>query len=163
MGKYFARMHELGIDLPKVNPPKGVYSPAVLSESTVFVAGQIPMADGRLLQTGKVGAEVAPSDAKALSARCALSALAAIDDLVGLDSVVRVVKVVGYVASASGFADQSGVVDGASSLLISIFGDSGRHARSAVGVSDLPLNAPVEIEIVVEVTPPGKAPATDPN
>jgi enamine deaminase RidA (YjgF/YER057c/UK114 family) len=156
-------MRALGIHLPEVNPPKGLYIPAVVSGDLVFVAGQIPMVRGRLMKTGKVGAEVTPADAKALSAQCVLSALAAIDDLAGLDSVVQVVKVVGYVASASGFTAQPDVVDGASELLTSIFGASGRHARSAVGVADLPLDAPVEIEILVEVAPTTGTTATDPS
>lgn len=109
------------------------------------------MENGELVATGRVGAAVTPADAKELSKRCALAALAAVDSVVGLDSVVRVVKVTGYVASAPGFTGQPGVVDGASDLFVSVFGEAGRHARSVVGVADLPLGSPVEIEVVVEI------------
>lgn len=110
------------------------------------------MENGELVATGKVGAGITPEYAKELSRRCALAALAAVDSVVGLDSVLRVVKVTGFVASAPGFTGQPGVVDGASDLFLAVFGDAGRHARSAVGVAELPLGSPVEIEIVVEVT-----------
>ncbi|MER5210247.1 RidA family protein [Streptomyces sp. NPDC002838] len=147
-----ARLDELGLRLPGVSPPKGAYIPALRSGSHVYVAGQVPMEDGELVATGRVGAAVTPAGAKELSKRCALAALAAVDSVVGLDSVVRVVKVTGYVASAPGFTGQPGVVDGASDLFVSVFGEAGRHARSVVGVADLPLGSPVEIEIVVEVS-----------
>ncbi|UQW99583.1 RidA family protein [Streptomyces sp. RerS4] len=146
------RLAELGLRLPEVSPPKGAYVPAVLSGGFVFVAGQIPMTDGELTQTGRVGAEVAPARAKELSRQCALAALAAVDSVAPLETVVRVVKVVGYVASAPDFTQQAGVVDGASELLVDVFGEAGRHARSAVGVGILPLNTPVEVEIVVQVS-----------
>jgi enamine deaminase RidA (YjgF/YER057c/UK114 family) len=110
------------------------------------------MVDGALAATGKVGAQVSPEQAKQLAARCALNALAAVHALVGLDHVVRVVKVVGFVASAEGFTGQPGVINGASELLADVFGEAGRHARSAVGVAELPLGAPVEVEVIVEVT-----------
>ncbi|MEV8536790.1 RidA family protein [Streptomyces sp. NPDC051211] len=148
------RLAVLGLKLPEVSPPKGVYVPAVCSGKFVFVAGQIPMSDGELVQTGRVGAEVTPERARELSRQCALAALAAVDSVAGLESVVRVVKVVGYVSSAPGFTWQAGVVDGASELFVDLFGESGRHARSAIGVSILPLNAPVEIEVLVEVSGP---------
>ncbi|MGH3970483.1 MAG: RidA family protein, partial [Mycobacterium sp.] len=114
-------------------------------------AGQLPMQAGKLAGTGKVGAEVSPEDAHALARICALNALAAVDSLVGVDAVTQVVKVVGFVASAPGFNGQPGVVNGASDLLAEVFGDRGAHARSAVGVFELPLNAPVEVELVLEV------------
>ncbi|MCX4672340.1 RidA family protein [Streptomyces sp. NBC_01381] len=146
------RLAELGFQLPCVSPPKGVYAPAVCSGRYVYVSGQVPMVDGELAAVGKVGAEVSVERARELSGQCGLAALAAVDAVIGLDAVVRVVKVVGYVSSAEGFTDQSRVVDGASDLFVAVFGDAGRHARSAVGVGVLPLGAPVEIEVLVEVT-----------
>jgi enamine deaminase RidA (YjgF/YER057c/UK114 family) len=145
------RLAELGLELPPVNPPKGAYVPAVLAGSLVFVSGQVPMVDGEVVTTGKVGAEISVEHARELSRSCALAALAAIDDLVGLDRVVRVVKVVGFVASAEGFTAQPAVVNGASDLFLAVFGEAGRHARSSVGVAELPLGSPVEVEVVVEV------------
>lgn len=146
-----ARLAELGLQLPGVSPPKGAYIPAVRSGNHVYVSGQVPMVDGELIATGKVGADVTPERANELSQQCALAALAAIDAVVGLDKVVRVVKVVGFVASAEGFIGQPGVVNGASDLFLAVFDDAGRHARSAVGVAELPLGSPVEIEVIVEV------------
>ncbi len=145
------RLVELGIELPAVAAPAGSYVPAARTGSLVFTAGQIPMVDGALLATGKVGAEVSPEEAQRLARVCALNALAAVDGLVGLDAVTRVVKVVGFVASAEGFTGQPAVVNGASDLLAEVFGEQGKHARSAVGVAELPLGAPVEVELVVEV------------
>jgi enamine deaminase RidA (YjgF/YER057c/UK114 family) len=147
-----ARLVELGLELPEVNPPLAAYVPAVQSGHHVYVSGQLPMAEGRLLATGKVGAEVSAERAKELAQRCALNALANIDALVGLDRVVRVVKVVGFVASAEGFTGQPSVINGASELFGAVFGEAGRHARSAVGVAELPLGAPVEVEVIVEVS-----------
>ena len=146
-----AKLAEMGLRLPPVTAPVAAYVPAVRSGHQVYVSGQLPMVDGKLEVTGKVGAEVTPEQAKQLAARCALNALAAIDDLVGLDKVVRVVKVVGFVASAEGFTGQPGVINGASEFFAEVFGESGRHARSAVGVAELPLNTPVEVECIVEV------------
>lgn len=148
-----ARLAELGLELPPVSPPVAAYQPAVRSGNHVYVSGQLPMADGRLLATGKVGAEVTPERGAELAQRCALNALAAVDALVGLDRVVRIAKVVGFVASATGFAGQPSVINGASELFGAVFGAAGQHARSAVGVSELPLNAPVEVEVIVEVEP----------
>ena len=145
------RLAELGVELPAVVAPLAAYVPAVRTGNLVYTSGQLPMIDGKLPQAGKVGAEVTAEEAKGLARTCALNALAAIHSLVGVDSVVRVVKVVGFVASASGFNGQPGVVNGASELLGDVFGDAGVHARSAVGVSELPLNAPVEVELIVEV------------
>jgi enamine deaminase RidA (YjgF/YER057c/UK114 family) len=146
-----ARLAQLGIELPDVVPPMAAYVPAVRTGNLVYTAGQLPMQAGSLLQTGKVGAEVTPEDGKALARVCALNALAAVHSLVGIDAVTQVVKVVGFVASAPGFHGQPGVVNGASELLGEVFGDAGAHARSAVGASELPLDAPVEVEIIVEV------------
>jgi enamine deaminase RidA (YjgF/YER057c/UK114 family) len=146
------RLAELGLELPAVTPPVAAYLPAVQTGNHVYVSGQIPMVDGTLVTTGKVGAEVSAEDAKQLAARCALNGLAAVDALVGLDRVVKIVKVVGFVASAPGFTGQPGVINGASELLGEVFGEAGRHARSAVGVAELPLAAPVEVEMIVEVT-----------
>ena len=146
-----SRLAELGIVLPDVVKPLASYVPAVRSGNLVYTAGQLPMQAGKLAGTGKVGAEVSPEEASALARICALNALAAVDSLVGIDAVTQVVKVVGFVASASGFNGQPGVVNGASELLAEDFANRGAHARSAVGVSELPLNAPVEVELVVEV------------
>jgi enamine deaminase RidA (YjgF/YER057c/UK114 family) len=147
------RLAELGLTLPSVVPPVAAYVPAVRTGSLVWTSGQLPMVEGSLPAIGKVGAQVTPEQAKDLARTCALNALAAIDALVGIDSVVRVVKVVGFVASAPDFTGQPGVVNGASELLGEVFGDAGQHARSAVGVVGLPLDAPVEVEVVVEVSP----------
>jgi enamine deaminase RidA (YjgF/YER057c/UK114 family) len=147
-----ARLAELGLTLPTVTPPLAAYVPAVQSGNHVYVSGQVPMQDGKLLATGKVGAEVSPEDAAQLAARCALNAIAAVDNLVGLENVVRVVKVVGFVASAEGFTGQPAVINGASHLFGDVFGEAGAHARSAVGVAELPLGAPVEVEAIFEVS-----------
>src|ERR1700742_2260270 len=145
------RLAELGIELPDVVPPLAAYVPAVRTGNLVYTAGQLPMQAGKLVQTGKVGAEVTPEDGKELARTCALNALAAVHSLAGIASVPRVVKVVGFVASAPGFHGQPGVINGASQLLGEVFGDAGKHARSAVGASALPLDAPVEVELIVEV------------
>ena len=150
-GGWHARLSELGIRLPTVAAPVASYVPAVRSGSLVFTSGQLPFVDGGLRRTGKVGGSVDVEAAAAEAKVCALNALAAVDDLVGLDSIVRVVKVVGFVASVEGFTGQPRVVNGASELLGRIFGDAGQHARSAVGVAELPMGAPVEVELIVEV------------
>jgi enamine deaminase RidA (YjgF/YER057c/UK114 family) len=146
------RLRELGLTLPTVAAPAGAYIPARRAGPLVFTAGQLPFVDGVLAATGKVGTEVTPEQGYDLARTCALNALAAVDGLVGLDAVVGVVKVVGFVASAPGFTGQPGVVNGASELLGAVFGEAGRHARSAVGVAELPLGAPVEVELVVEIS-----------
>ena len=146
-----ARLGQLGVALPEVVAPLAAYLPAVRTGNLVYTAGQLPMEAGRLAGTGKVGAEVSPEEGKAMARICALNALAAVNSLVGIDAVTRVVKVVGFVASAPGFNGQPSVVNGASDLLVEVFGDNGAHARSAVGVSELPLDAPVEVELIVEV------------
>jgi enamine deaminase RidA (YjgF/YER057c/UK114 family) len=148
---WLARLAELGIALPDVVTPLASYVPAVRTGSLVYTAGQLPLQSGNLAHTGKVGAEVSPEDGKAAARICALNALAAVDSLVGIDAVARVVKVVGFVASTPGFHGQPGVINGASELLGEVFGEAGAHARSAVGVSELPLDAPVEVELIVEV------------
>ena len=146
-----ARLTELGVELPDVVAPVAAYVPAVRTGNLVYTAGQLPMTAGKLSVTGKVGADVTPEEGKALARVCALNALAAVNSLVGIDAITRVVKVVGFVASAPGFIGQPGVVNGASELFGEVFGDAGAHARSAVGVSELPLDAPVEVELIVEV------------
>ncbi|WP_422744202.1 RidA family protein [Mycobacterium sp. WMMD1722] len=150
-GSWSARLSELGIELPEVVAPLAAYLPAVRTGNLVYTAGQLPIVGGELTRTGKVGAEVDPEDARQLARLCGLNALAAVHALVGVDAITRVVKVVGFVASAPGFGGQPGVVNGASELFGEVFGDAGAHARSAVGVSELPRNAPVEVEIIVEV------------
>ena len=146
------RLADLGLTVPEVVPPVAAYVPAVRSGSYVYSSGQRPMAAGALQGTGKVGGDVTPERAKELAQLCALNAIAAVKMVVGdLDKVVRVVKVVGFVASTPDFTGQPGVVNGASELLGAAFGDAGVHARSAVGVAVLPLDAPVEVEMIVEV------------
>jgi enamine deaminase RidA (YjgF/YER057c/UK114 family) len=146
-----ARLKELGIELPEVAKPLASYVPAVRSGNLVYTSGQLPMQAGKLAATGKLGDDVTPEQGKALARICTLNALAAVDSLVGVDAVTQVVKVVGFVASAPGFNGQPDVVNGASHLLAEVFGDHGGHARSAVGVAELPLDSPVEVELVVEV------------
>ncbi len=150
-----ARLAELGLTLPPVAPPVAAYVPAVRAGDLVWTAGQLPLVGGVLPETGKVGVGeglVTPERAKELAGTCALNALAAIAAQVGsLDRVRRIVKVVGYVASAPDFTGQSVVVNGASELLGHVFGERGLHARSAVGVAVLPLDAPVELEIVAQI------------
>jgi len=147
------RLAELGLTVPDVVPPVAAYVPAVRSGSYVYTSGQLPMVAGAMAATGKVGADVTPELAKELAATCALNAIAAVKSVIGdLDKVVRVVKVVGFVASVPEFTGQPGVVNGASELLGRAFGDAGVHARSAVGVAALPLDAAVEVEMIVEVS-----------
>lgn len=146
-----ARLAELGIRLPPVAAPVASYVPAVRTGQLVMTSGQLPFVDGGLRRTGKVGGSVEVEDATHDAKVCALNALAAVDDLVGLDAVARIVRVVGYVASAEGFTGQPRVVNGASELLGRVFGEAGQHARSAIGVAELPLGAPVEVELTVEL------------
>jgi enamine deaminase RidA (YjgF/YER057c/UK114 family) len=146
------RLASNGISLPEVAAPVAAYVPAVRTGNYVFTSGQLPMALGQLIAAGHVGAEVDPETANACAKQCALNALAAIKSVIGdLDNVVRVVKVVGFVAATPGFTGIPPVVNGASELFALAFGDAGVHARSAVGVAELPLNAPVEVEVIVEV------------
>ncbi len=152
MGAVEERLAALGHTVPEVAPPVAVYVPATRTGSLVYTSGQLPLVSGVLMGTGKVGAGVTPEEASQMAAQCALNAIAAIRALVGdLDRVVRVVKVVGFVASDPGFSGQPGVVNGASELLGAAFGEAGVHARSAVGVAVLPLDAPVEVEVIVEI------------
>ncbi|MEV1130023.1 RidA family protein [Agromyces sp. NPDC049794] len=154
MPAYEDRLAELGIELPEVSPPVAAYVPAVVTGQYVYTSGQLPFESGSLPATGKVGdgeGLVAADDAKGYARTCVLNALAAVRSEIGsLDRVTRIVKVVGFVASDPSFTGQPGVVNGASELLGEIFGEAGRHARSAVGVAALPLDAPVELELVVE-------------
>ncbi|KWW97453.1 LysR family transcriptional regulator [Carbonactinospora thermoautotrophica] len=146
------RLKQLGLELPEVAKPVAAYVPAVRTGNHVYTSGQLPFVDGRLPKTGKVGAEVTAEEAKELAQQCALNAIAAVKAEIGdLSAVRRVVKVVGFVASAPDFTGQPAVVNGASELLGKVFGDAGSHARSAVGVAALPLDAPVEVEMIVEV------------
>ncbi|MEK9987825.1 MAG: RidA family protein [Aquiluna sp.] len=146
-----ARLAELGLALPEVATPAGAYVPAVISGNLVFTAGQIPLVDGKLMAEGRLGDEISAEAGKEIAQRCALNAIAAVKSVLGdLERVKKVVKVVGFVASTPDFTAQPGVVNGASELLQAAFGDKGIHARSAVGVAVLPLNSPVEVELVVE-------------
>ena len=146
------RLAALGLTLPAVAAPVAAYVPAVRAGGFVYTSGQLPTVDGKLLAVGKVGAEVSASDAAGLARTCALNALAAAAAAAGgLAAIGRIVKVTGFVASAAGFSGQPQVVNGASELLLAVFGEDGRHARSAVGVAELPLNAPVEVELIAEL------------
>jgi enamine deaminase RidA (YjgF/YER057c/UK114 family) len=147
------RLAELGLSVPAVAKPVAAYVPAVTSGDLVFTSGQLPMRDGELMLTGKVGGEVSPEEATACAQQCALNAIAAVKSVIGdLDKVAQVVKVVAFIASTPDFTGQPQVANGASELLGTVFGDAGVHARSAVGVPVLPLDAPVEVEIVVRVS-----------
>jgi enamine deaminase RidA (YjgF/YER057c/UK114 family) len=147
-----ARLTELGIAIPEVVPPVAAYVPAVVTGRYVYTSGQLPMRDGAMIAEGLVGSDVDPETAKECARQSAINALAAAQSVIGsLERVTRVVKVVGFVASAPGFTGQPAVINGASELLLDVFGEAGRHARSAVGVAALPINAPVEVEMVLEV------------
>lgn len=150
-GNVTDRLAELGLTLPAVATPLAAYVPAVRTGNLVYTSGQLPLVAGAPTHSGKVGADVTPEEGKIAARTCALNALAAIDALVGVDSIVRIVKVVGFVASSPGFHGQPGVVNGASEFLGEVFGEAGTHARSAVGVAELPLDVPVEVELIVEV------------
>jgi enamine deaminase RidA (YjgF/YER057c/UK114 family) len=145
------RLAAMGLTVHEVVPPLAAYVPAVVSGRYVYTAGQLPFVDGVLPDTGKVGAEITPERGAELAAICALNAIAAIKSVVSLEFVVRVVKVTGFVASAPDFTGQPAVVNGASNLLLEAFGELGAHARSAVGVAVLPMDAPVEVELIVEI------------
>ena len=151
MSKVEQRLSELGLTLPEVATPAGSYLPAMISGNLVFTAGQIPVIEGKLMATGKLGAEITVEYGSEIAQRCALNALAAVKSVIGdLDRVQQVVKIVGFVSSVPEFTSQPAVINGASEFLQQVFGDAGKHARSAVGVSVLPLDAPVEIELIVE-------------
>jgi enamine deaminase RidA (YjgF/YER057c/UK114 family) len=147
------RLAELGLSMPDVAKPVAAYVPAVRTGNHIYTSGQLPMKSGELMHTGKVGGEVSVEDATACAQQCALNGLAAVRSVIGdLSRVVRVVKLVVFVASTPDFTGQPGVANGASELVGSVFGDAGQHARSAVGVPVLPLDSPVEVEMIVEVT-----------
>ncbi len=148
------RLKDLGYELPAVPRPAGSYVPAARTGSLLFTAGQLPFKEGALAYVGKVGGEVSAEEAKEAARLCAINALAAVEAEAGLKNVRRVVKVTGYVSSAAGFNDQPMVLNGASELLGEVFGEKGVHARSAVGVAELPLDAAVEVELVVELATP---------
>lgn len=151
MSKIELRLAELGSPLPELAKPVAAYVPAVVSGNLVFTSGQLPFVSGALPETGKLGDTVDADSAKAYARQCALNALAAVKSVIGdLDRITRVVKLVGFVASTPDFTGQPGVINGASEFLGEIFGDAGSHARSAVGVPVLPLNSPVELELIVE-------------
>jgi enamine deaminase RidA (YjgF/YER057c/UK114 family) len=151
MSKVEQRLSELGLTLPEVATPAGSYLPAMISGNLVFTAGQIPLVEGKLMATGKLGAEITVEYGAEIAQRCALNALAAVKSVIGdLDRVKQIVKIVGFVSSVPEFTSQPAVINGASEFLQQVFGDAGQHARSAVGVSVLPLDAPVEIELIVE-------------
>lgn len=158
-GQWSAKLSQLGIELPPVAAPVAAYVPAVRAGDQVWTSGQLPFVEGAMPATGKVGAEVSAEEAQQFARTAALNALAAVDDLVGIDNVARVLKIVGFVASDVSFTGQPAVVNGASELIGEIFGEAGRHARSAVGVAVLPLDSPVEIELVVELTSAAGQPA----
>ena len=146
------RLAALGLTLPPVAPPVAAYVPAVRTGTYVYTSGQLPTVNGKLPAVGKVGDEVSAQDAAGMARTCALNALAAAASAAGgLEAIRRIVKVTGFVASAPGFGAQAQVINGASELLIEVFGEEGKHSRSAVGVAELPLNAPVEVELIAEV------------
>jgi len=146
------RLAGLGLVLPPVAAPVAAYVPAVRTGSYVYTAGQLPLAEGKLLATGKVGTDISAGEAARLARTCALNGLAAVASVAGgLAAIRRIVKVTGFVASSPGFTGQPQVLNGASELLLEVLGEAGRHARSAVGVAELPLDAPVEVELIAEV------------
>ncbi len=151
MSSTLDRLAELEITLPPPVAPVAMYVPALRAGDQVYVSGQVPVSDGTVLATGRLGAEISVEHGAQLARQCALNVLAAVHDHVGLDQLKRVIKVVGFVASAPGFTEQSAVVNGASQLFVELLGDAGRHARSAVGVAALPLGVPVEVEAIVEL------------
>ena len=147
-----AKLAELGLTLPVAALPIAAYVPAVRTGNIVFTAGQLPLVDGAMAQTGKTGGDVSVERAKELAQICALNALAAVALVADINKIVKVVRVVGYVNGIAGFVNHPAVVNGASELFVHIWGDAGKHARSAIGVAELPLNSPVEIELTVEIS-----------
>ena len=146
------KLKEMGLELPVAAIPLAAYVPAVKTGKLVFTAGQLPMVNGSIPKTGKVGSEVSVEEAKELAQVCALNALAALNLVADVDDVARIVRVVGYVNGAPGFVNQPAVINGASELLLALWGDvNGKHARSALGVAELPLNSPVEVELTFEL------------
>ena len=147
------RLKELGIEIPEVQAPLGAYVPAVISEQLIFISGQLPMTGGELSVKGKVGAELSVEQGMEAARRASINSIAALKSELGdLDRVQRIVKITGYIASAPGFNQQANVMNGASDLFFQAFGEAGRHARVAVGVSELPLDAPVEIEVIARIS-----------
>jgi len=145
------KLAELGLKLPVAVKPVATYVPAIRTGNLVFTAGQLPLVDGTIPMTGKVGDKVSVEDAKKFARVCALNALAAVETVADVNKIVRVVRVVGYVNGVAGFVSQPAVINGASELFLHIWGDAGKHARSAIGVAELPLDAPVEVELTVEL------------
>ncbi|MCX6428146.1 MAG: RidA family protein [Actinobacteria bacterium] len=146
-----AKLAELGLTLPVAAKPIAAYVPAVRTGNLVFTAGQLPLVDGKIEFTGKVGGTVSVEQAKELAQICALNALAAVETVANIDDIVRIVRVVGYVNGVPGYLNHPGVVNGASELFVHIWGEEGKHARSAIGVAELPLDSPVEVELTVEL------------
>lgn len=146
-----AKLESLGKSLPIAALPVAAYVPAIRTGNLVFTAGQLPLVDGKMADTGKVGAEITPERAKELAEICALNCLAAVNTVADVNKIVKIVRVVGYVNGVAGYVNQPIVVNGASELFLAIWGDAAKHARSAVGIAELPLNSPVEIELTVEV------------
>jgi enamine deaminase RidA (YjgF/YER057c/UK114 family) len=147
-----ARLQDLGLKIPVAAKPVAAYLPAIRTGNLIFTAGQLPLVDGQMAATGKVGSEVDIDEAKKLAEICALNCLAAVETILPIERIVRIVRVVGYVNGAPGFTNQPTVINGASELFVNLWGESGKHARSALGVAELPLNAPVEVELTVEVS-----------
>jgi enamine deaminase RidA (YjgF/YER057c/UK114 family) len=146
------KLRNLGLELPVATKPVAAYVPATRTGNLIFTSGQLPIVDGEMVATGKVGQEIDVDQAKLLAEICALNCLAALETLVPIEKIIRIVKVVGYVNCATGFTNQPTVINGASELFLKLWGDSGKHARSALGVAELPLNAPVELELLAEIT-----------
>jgi enamine deaminase RidA (YjgF/YER057c/UK114 family) len=145
-------LRDLGLEIPVAAKPVAAYVPAIRTGNLIFTAGQLPLVHGQIVATGKVAQEVDVDQAKKLAEVCALNCLAAVETIVSIERIFRIVRVVGYVNGTAGFTDQPAVINGASELFLNLWGDSGKHARSAVGVAELPLNAPVEVELTVEIT-----------
>ncbi len=146
------KLEEMGLSVPVAVIPLAAYLPAVRTGNLIFTAGQLPIIDGQIVATGKVGREVTAEYGKRLAEICALNCLAAVETLVPIEKIVRVVRVVGYVNGITGFTNQPAVINGASELFVKLWGDAGKHARSAIGVAELPLDAPVEVDLTVEVS-----------
>ena len=144
-------LNQMGLEIPESPRAVAIYLPARRTGNLIFTAGQLPMRDGSLVREGKVGQEVTLEEAKELARLCALNCLAAVETLLPMEKITRIVRVVGYVNGVSGFISQPAVMNGASELFVALWGESGKHARSAIGVADLPLNAPIEVELTVEV------------
>lgn len=146
-----AKLAELGLEIPVAAKPIAAYVPAVRTGNLVFTAGQLPLVDGKISLTGKVGGEVTVEEAKALAQICALNCLGAVETVANVDDIVKIVRVVGYVNGVAGFINQPAVVNGVSELFLHIWGEEGKHARSAVGIAELPMDSPVEVELTVEL------------